>query len=88
MVNLITYDIFDKSRDLSELEAAIKSTGTWWHHISNVWIIQTDESPNEMYNRLFKHFRAVDTVYIVTITSNHQGWLNKKGWDWFNGLRY
>ena len=88
MVHLIAYDIFQKGRDISALENEIKSTGTWWHHLSNVWIIETLETPEQVHKRIGQHLQQADRVLVVRITRERQGWLSKEAWDWLRGRQY
>lgn len=88
MVLLITYEISDKSRNLTELHKVIKSTGNWWHHIDTSWIIQTTEDANKWYNKLKPHFKDADRFLVVKITEHHQGWLTEDAWKWLRNRNY
>ena len=88
MVFLIAIDFADNTRDLSKLEKELKSTGTWWHHISNIWIIESSESANEVYDRIARYLTKADTILVTQITNEQQGWLSKSAWKWLNNLDY
>ena len=88
MVLLITYELFDKSRDISNLKGEIKKAGTWWHHLENVWIIETEKDEDKWYDTLKPHLRPEDHIYIVKITTQQQGWLPKGAWDWLENRKY
>lgn len=84
MVYLISYEIADKTRDLSELHNAIKSYRTWWHHIENVWLIETEDGAQNIYSKLYKYLYKKDNLFIINIGSDHSGWLPKSAWDWLH----
>ena len=84
MVYLITYELFDKSKDLTKLHKKIKSHGAWWHHIENVWFIETNQSVNEIYNTIIKFFTKKDNVVIIEVGSEFAGWIPESGGKWLN----
>ncbi len=88
MVLLITYEVMDKSRNLLPLHLNIKSTGTWWHHIDNVWIIQTNDSPETWYKRIAPFFTQADHVFVTQITRNAFGYLPPQAWEWLRTVKF
>jgi hypothetical protein len=88
MVLLITYDLRAPGRDYTTLHAAIKSAGTWWHHLESTWIIETTASPKQWYEFLAKHMDANDFILILQIQKNAWGILPKQAWEWLNQRNY
>jgi len=84
MVLLITYDLKRPGQNYAGLHDAIKAAGTWWHHLESTWIIETDESPRDWYNRLAPHLDQTDYVIVIEITRNYFGWAPKEAWDWLS----
>ena len=82
---LITYDIFDKTRDISGLIGAIKSLGPWWHHLSTIWLVDTNLTPGEVYQKLHSHLLTTDHELIISVNKDYRGWLPKEAWEWLNG---
>jgi len=82
MVLLITYDISNKDRDISRLQQAIKSAGTWWHHLENIWLIETNKPPSYWFKKLAPYLVKGDHVYIVRIYPERSGMLPKSAWKW------
>ena len=41
MVFCICYDLKAPGRDYTTLISAIKTYGTWWHHLDSTWFIET-----------------------------------------------
>lgn len=88
MVLLISYEIKNKSRDLTALKDTIKSAKTWWHHMGNVWIVQTDLSPDDWYKKLVKHIYRDDNLLIIRVNQSFSGWLPQTAWEWLNKRTY
>lgn len=84
MLVLITYDIKNPDKDYSSLYEAIKNCGTaWWHHIESVWIVKTDMSPRDCFNRIRECFTEEDCCFVVDITQQpREGWLPANAWKW------
>ena len=88
MVLLIAYELQDKTKDVSALHNAIKSAGTWWHHLENVWIIQTDKSAEDWAKKLYKHITKSDHLLVVRVDREMHGWLPERAWEWLDKRRY
>ena len=88
MILLISYEIANKTRDLSELREAIKSSGIWWHHIDNVWLIDTNLFPRAWYRKLVKHIFNNDNLIIIEITDHYYGWLPESAWQWIEERKF
>lgn len=84
MLLLITYDLKPSDKDYKPLYEAIKNVGNkWWHYMESVWLVHTDLSPSDCFERLKEYFTQDDNCLIVDITGqSRQGWLPSKAWDW------
>ena len=88
MIYLITYDKNVLLKNYDPLYKAIKSCGkSWWHHMNNTWLINTDLNASEIYNVLRHHISKQDKLMIIKIDArmphfDYQGWLNEKAWEW------
>jgi len=80
---LISYDLTRGTQDdYNDLYRALKRNG-WWHYLESTWIIPTNESPEDVWERLKPFFDNDDRVIIVDITEkSRQGWLPKRAWQW------
>ena len=75
---LIGYDLKAKEEGAYEnLEAAIKSLGTWWHHLDSTWIVVTNLSAVEVRDKLTPHIKTNDELLVVK--SGREG-----AWTGFN----
>lgn len=85
MLYLITYAI-NKDRDNTAFYNAIQNLGEWWHYIDNTWIIRSNETANQLYQRLSSFSGInINRLLIIKIDENNkQGWLPREAWDWIN----
>ena len=88
MVLLITYEIKNKFRDLSNLYSDIKSADVWWHHIGNVWIIETPHGPQYWYNKIAHNFTSDDYLLITRLSGNFYAWLPQEAIEWLKSVNY
>lgn len=82
MIILVSYDLRKPGKDYGGLYEQLKITGAWWHHLDSTWLVQTTETPNQLYNRLRVHLDGNDFILLCEITRNYTGWLPKQAWDW------
>lgn len=84
MLVLISYDLKTPDKDYAPLYEAIKNCGDkWWHYLESVWLVHTNLTPNECFERLRENFDTGDRCFVVDITNQQrQGWLPSKAWDW------
>jgi hypothetical protein len=88
MILLISYDLNRPGQNYSALHEEIKQAGTWWHHLESTWLIETNQTPNQWYDRLAKHLDATDNILIIEVTRNYYGWLPQKAWDWLSARSF
>ena len=88
MILLISYDLSKPKRDYSSLYKEIKKAGTWWHHLDSTWIIKTNYNPETWQDRLHRHMDDDDSLLIIEVRNNYQGWLPEKAWQWLERNLY
>lgn len=84
---IITYDLKNTDKNYSGLFKLIKdvSDDVWMHYLESVWIITSIKTADEIFDKLKTAIDENDYIFITEITKyNHQGWLPKKAWDYFN----
>ena len=82
---LIAYDIHPpKGEAYENLIEAIRSLGTWWHHLETVWIVRCAHTPAEIRDRLKSHIGTEDQLLIVDISGDVAGsaGVNDAGSKW------
>lgn len=80
---IISYDIKPDSKEsFQSLFNEIKKSKKWWHYISNTWLIVTEESASEVFERVKPHLDSNINLVIFEIGTERQGWLSPKAWKW------
>ena len=82
MILLISYELTNTKRNYSSLYKAIKSADAWWHYLDSTWIINTNDGPDVWQKRLRGHMDKDDSLLIIEVCDNYQGWLPDKAWNW------
>jgi hypothetical protein len=80
----VNYDLKAPGRDYTGLYDAIKKSPTWWHYLESTWLISTNETAEGVWNQISTHIDKNDSVLIIEVRRDHQGWLPKEAWDWIN----
>ena len=55
---------------------------TWWHFLTNTWLLSTPETAQQLFERLQPHLQAGDRLLILGATSEHSGFLPPEAWQW------
>ncbi len=80
---LISYDLKMPGRNYEGVATALKGALSWWHYLESTWIIRTSLTIEEWNNRLLSQVDKNDSLLIIDVTDKrHNGWLNKKAWEW------
>lgn len=81
-IYLISYDLNKIGKNYSDLYTTIKNHYTWWHYLDSTWLIYTSESTNQIWNRFSSIIDNNDSILIIEVKDNYQGWLPKEAWIW------
>jgi hypothetical protein len=83
MIYLITYNRNSIFKNYNDLYEEIKSLGdSWWHHMNDTWLINTNMTAEQIANSLLRHINQDDKLLIIEVKENYRGWLHKEAWDW------
>ena len=84
MALLVSYDLRTADADYSGLIEELKKKKVWWHYLKSTWIVETAETPDELYTRLEPHRHEGDRLLILELAPGaaRQGWLPEKAWNW------
>ena len=85
MIFSINYDLKKPGRDYASLYRAIKSCGHWWHYLGSTWLVDTELSADAIWQRLAPHVDDNDSVLVIGVGTDWQGWLSDSAWKWING---
>ena len=80
----ITYDLKAPGRNYDSLYEAIKQCGKWWHYLESTWIVITNETSQQIWNRLSSHIDKNDSILIIEVRRNRYGLLPKDAWQWID----
>ena len=81
-IYLVAYDFRGSSDNYSDLFDELQKSPGWWHWIDAVWLLSTDESADEIFERLEPSLDDDISWFITEIGSDRQGWLPKRAWKW------
>lgn len=79
---MITYDLKVPGRNYESLYQGIKASGKWWHYLESSWIIVSNESSQQVWNRLAASIDQSDRLLIIEVRRDSYGWLPKDAWEW------
>ncbi len=85
---MISYDLNKKDKNYEELYGAIKSYETWWHQLTSSWLIDTQEDAAAIFNKLKPHIDTDDTLLVIRVTKDYNGWLTDKAWEWIRNRTF
>jgi hypothetical protein len=81
----VSYDLRGKQKpDYKGLLEELKDSPIWWHYLESTWLIITDETPAELFQRLAPHLHRLDSLLVIEVRDNCQGWLPKSAWNWIH----
>jgi hypothetical protein len=80
----INYDLKKPGHDYAGLYEAIKASGKWWHYLQSTWLVTTNETPTQIWERLRLHVDTNDFVLIIEVKHNVMGWLPADAWKWID----
>ncbi len=84
---IISYDLKAPGRDYASLYSEIKRFQEWQHPMESMWLIYTNETANNIYNRIRPKMDDNDLLFVSELATRHwQGWLPRTCWDWIERL--
>ena len=78
----ITYDLKTPNANYKALYEEIQSLGAWWHYLESTWIVSTNYSSEDIWNKLSKLLTQDDHMLIIEVKRDCYGWLPQEAWDW------
>lgn len=64
------------------LKKELESYQKWWHYLERTWIIISEESPFQIWNKVENKINKKNNLLIIEIKKNSEGWLPREAWDW------
>ncbi len=83
-VYCVSYDLKGENRNYLPLFAVLQQSSRWWHYLESTWLISTNESPQQLWERIRPTIQARDFLLIIEVRDNISGWLPKDAWEWIH----
>lgn len=87
MVYMVTYDLNKEGQNYEDVIQAIKdaSTGVWCSYWKSSYLIKSNlTSADKVAEKIQPHLDSNDSLLVIEVKNNKQGWLSKKQWDYIN----
>lgn len=80
----VSYDLNAPGKNYTDLIKELENSPLWWHYLKSTWLISTNETPAQLWDRLSVHADQNDSFLIIEVRNNSAGWLKQEAWDWIN----
>ncbi|HEY8722252.1 MAG TPA: hypothetical protein VIL92_00160 [Gaiellaceae bacterium] len=67
---LVGYDLNKPAQNYAGLIEALKSHGTWWHHLDSTWFIRTTRTPSQLRDELMELIDANDELLVMNVSGD------------------
>ena len=84
MIYAINYDLKRPGQNYDALYDAIKNCGDWWHYLNSTWLVHTQLTAQDIWDKLKPHVDKNDSVLVIRVTRDYTGLLPKDAWEWIN----
>ncbi len=86
MVYLVAFNLQNKRHHYDIFLDALQMTN-WFNFFDNAWLISTDESAQEITERLERYIKEGDFLLVIRVTDEYYGLLPDEAWDWLQKER-
>ena len=85
---LISYDLNKSEKNYDGVYSAIKesSTGMWCRPLESVWVIQSNLSTPQIYNKIAPSLDKDDRMLVIEVTSNSYWYLDQEVSDYLKTM--
>jgi hypothetical protein len=80
MITLITYELTKPEEEYTDFYNALNKLGEGGHYLHSTWIIDTEETPQQIKIILEGYLNPDDKLFIAKISSDYAGCLSKRVW--------
>jgi hypothetical protein len=80
----VSYDLNKSGQNYSALYEELKKSPNWCHPMDSTWLIVTNETAEQLRDRIRKHLDDNDTLLVIKVVRPYSGWLTKEVWDWLD----
>lgn len=82
-----TYLIQYRDEDRSIFENRVKSIGDWVKYFSDNWIVASNLSPKEIYDKITDGYENKSILIIEISNTSYYGRMNTNVWDFLKASR-
>ncbi len=83
-VYCVSYDLLAPGKNYDDLIAEIKSSPSWAKPLKSLFLVQTNETPEQLYNRLRPKMDANDFILIIQVRRPYFGFMDKNVINWID----
>ena len=84
-VYCVSYDLLAPGKDYEPLIAEIKrSSGGWAKPLKSLFLVRSNETPGQLYERLRAKMDANDLILIIQVCRNYFGFMDKDVIAWID----
>lgn len=90
MIQLISYRLHRPEKDYPDLYDAIrKISGTYWHHTTSAWLVETTLSSKQVYETLNPYIDSDDDLVVFRLQGEWWGRVNNQSdMDWLKARTF
>ena len=82
---MITYDLNASGQRYDKVIEAIKaSSSDWCSYWKSSYLIKSSLTPNQIVDNIKPYLDSNDSLIVIEVKNNKQGWLTKKQWEYIN----
>jgi hypothetical protein len=87
MILVVSYDLAQPPDAQRTFIDALKAQGNWWHYLRNTWLIDSEKSPEAVFDDLKPYTIPEDRIFIAVLGPAYSGWLQPDAWSWIRDRR-
>jgi hypothetical protein len=80
----VAYDLIKPEKDYPDLTKTLESYPNHYHCQRSVWMISTNETSDQITEKLKKSIDGNDHILIISVGKDGQGWMPGEFWTWYN----
>lgn len=80
---MITYDLNSQGQKYTDVIKAIKDNSlAWCTFWKSSYLIKSNLTPDQIVDKIKSHLDSNDTLIVIEVKNNYQGWLKEDDWKW------
>jgi hypothetical protein len=88
MIVMVAYDLNKPGQNYPDLIQELKKVPDRWHALDSTWLLNTPETPAQVWSRIQKCIDSNDSVLVIEMkkgtAAGAAGRLPQEAWDWIN----